>query len=531
MLIWPFITLTLGLTAILGYVISKIEIDKVMSNWENRRCEVPIMTFASRFKPQDDPRTPGQFARDNFSFCMDKLVKEVTSVTLSPLLSVFSKQGDIMGSLGVVLNSIRKILYTIYEEFMKYLSGFFKRYTIVAQQIRIVTLHLKAAFERIHAAVLSLVFMGISLMRGFLNSIDFVFKVVLIILGIMVALIIILFFVLFPFIPMILSVITAIIVVAVGAMAGTAASYQGSFCFAPNTLILTENGRYARIKDLKIGDKLANNGIVESILQFEGKNTQMYSLGGIIVSGTHIVKSKDGNWNYVANDERSRKISSKEELLYCLNTSTHEIHILSPSTMENIIFKDWEEIESDDLIMQNIWNEKVLELLNNNTSKNVLNSNAYPAVSGNSTIVTPDGEASIQTIKLGDIVYDEMYMPTRVIGIVKTQTDIHMFNNDRPWSTNMIYKNTNENKWKRESNEGNELYVDIGYNLVTESGTFITKYFEDNVARYMIYRDFTEVGIDRIQEINKYVESRLRTREEVNKKSTHFTELPCVLDF
>jgi hypothetical protein len=213
MIVWPFITITLGLTFLLGYAITQIESDKIMKNWENRRCEIPIMTMAGQFKPSEDPRTSGKFASDNFSYCMDKIVKDVTYNVLTPILSVFGQQGYVAGTIGEVMNSVRYILRVMYEQFLSYISGFLQKYNIIAQQVRTVTLHLKQAFQRVNSIILSLVFAGLSIIRGIMNSVDFVIKVVIIILAILVALIFILFFAMFPFIPLILSVIVAKVIV------------------------------------------------------------------------------------------------------------------------------------------------------------------------------------------------------------------------------------------------------------------------------------------------------------------------------
>ena len=219
MLVWPFILLTLGLTAGLGYVIAQVERDKIMQNWEGRRCEVPIMTMGSYFKPADDPRTTSQFSKDNFSFCMDRLAKEVTSKVLTPIGNVFTSQSGVAGAISNAMNVIRTIIKAIFDKFMEFISGFMKKYEMVAQQVRVVTLHLKAAFQRANAIVFGMVFMGLTMIQGMMNTMSFVFKVVLIILAIMIILLIILFFILLPFMPIIMGVIAAIVAVAVWAMA------------------------------------------------------------------------------------------------------------------------------------------------------------------------------------------------------------------------------------------------------------------------------------------------------------------------
>ena len=65
---WPFILITFALFLGLGYMIAGLERTSVINDWKNRRCELPIMTAAFFFKPDDDVRSSSDFASDNFNF-------------------------------------------------------------------------------------------------------------------------------------------------------------------------------------------------------------------------------------------------------------------------------------------------------------------------------------------------------------------------------------------------------------------------------------------------------------------------------
>ena len=498
MIVWPFITITLGLTFLLGYAITQIESDKIMKNWDNRRCDLPIMTMAGQFKPPEDPRTSGQFASDNFGYCMDKIVKDVTYNVLTPILSVFGQQGYVAATIGEVMNSVRYIMHVMYEQFISYISGFLQKYNIIAQQVRTVTLHLKQAFQRVNSIILSLVFAGLSIIRGIMNSVDFVIKVVIIILAILVALIFVLFFVMFPFIPLILSVILAIVAVAVGAMAGQAASYGNSFCFAPHTLIRTENGAKF-ISEIKIGDRLYGGSIVESVIRLSGKNTKLWRINGIYVSGTHLVEKSpmSGKWHPVAKDNRAVYTHYTEGYIYCLNTSDHVIPVMTNS-LNMIRFRDWEEIDSDDFVTQEQWNNSVFQKLNGELPTDNIISNVYPSLSPRTEVVTPFGNKQIAAIKIGDIVIDQNGAKTAVLATIKTITPA--------FGDGMIYRYAG--KWIRINLPQSDIIQnDHGYNIITAEGTFLAIYNNERT----IFRDFTEVGHASIKSVNKCVESKLRT--------------------
>lgn len=513
MLFWPFMLLTVTLTAGLGYLIAQIERDKVMSNWSNRRCEVAIMTMGSYFKPKDDPRTPSQFSKDNFSFCMDSLVKKVTSQVMTPLGNVFSKQAGSAGIVSQAMNAIRVLLKKIYDAFMEYLSEFFRKYNNIAQQVRTVTLHLKAAFGRVNAMMVSMVYMGLTMIKGMMNTIDFVFKVVLIILGIMVALIILLWFVLFPFIPLVLSVIGAIVAVAIGAMAGTAASYKDSFCFAPDTFIIMKDGSVKPISQIQLGDVLLDGIVVDSVMKMSGKEVLLWSINGVYVTGTHLVKKEnEEGWHPVKDDSRAIRTSYIEGYVYCLNTSTHTIPVQS-SQSKLLYFRDWEELEDTDTTGHYEWNYNVIQQLNEGKlneewSSQVEGSLEYPSLSPAVYIKTPNGPRKAIDIEIGATVYDQNYNPTQVLGIVRTNTHIpeeHLEENN--WATNMIYKDNEI--WRRMYSVGKTPLVSvIGINIITEEGTFVAVLNNNDT----ILRDFTEVGYTQIEFTNKCVESRLRSQ-------------------
>jgi len=513
MLFWPFMLLTVALTAGLGFVIAQIERDKIISNWSTRRCNVPIMAMGSYFKPKDDPRTPSQFSKDNFSFCMDSLVKTITAQVMTPLGTVFSKQAGSASVVSQAMNAIRVILKKIYDAFMEYIDEFMRKYNNIAQQIRTVTLHLKAAFGRVNTMMISLIYIGLTLIRGMMNTIDLVFKIVLIICGIMVAIIIILWFILLPVIPIILAALGAILAVAVGTMAVSAASYKNTFCFSPTTRVVMNDKTVKPISTIKLGDVLQNNILVDSIMKISGNEVPLWNLNGIYVSGTHLVmKSTEDGWHPIQEDPRAVKTNCTEEYVYCLNTSTHTIPIQS-SSGETQYFRDWEELDDIDTTGHYEWNYTVLHQLNRGKSSDkwpstIDGSLEYPAISGTMRIKTPTGHVTAQSLHVGDTVCDQSNRPTRILGIIQTTTHISKKENiHTDWLTNMIYKE--DDIWKRmPSYATTELVHVTGINIITEEGSFIAVHD----TKEIILRDFTEVGYAQIESTNKCVEGRLRSQ-------------------
>ena len=80
------------------------------------------MFAASYFKPDEDPRTPGEFATDNFSFCMKGLVHEVMEVVMAPFMEVFSGQASSTGVVTEMMNGIREIITVMYNAFLSFIK-------------------------------------------------------------------------------------------------------------------------------------------------------------------------------------------------------------------------------------------------------------------------------------------------------------------------------------------------------------------------------------------------------------------------
>jgi hypothetical protein len=95
------------------------------------------------------------------------------------------------------------------------------------------------------------------------------------------------------------------------------------FCFAPNTLILMANGKYKKIKDIKLGDEVMLGGKVTAIGQ--STSDDMYTYNGVEVSGGHALY-EDGKWTRVKDSKYAVKLDLPEDtLVYPMATENHLI--------------------------------------------------------------------------------------------------------------------------------------------------------------------------------------------------------------
>jgi hypothetical protein len=276
------------------------------------------------------------------------------------------------------------------------------------------------------------------------------------------------------------------------------------------------DGTHRPISQLELNDILAGGARVEGILQFSGRSVPLWQLNGVYVSGSHLVESTDnpGTWHSVSDDPRATLTQHTEEYIYCLNTTTRVIPVVT-DTGSIIWFRDWEELEDTDTRGQYEWNFRVMQELNKDAPHaqwgKIGGPNYYSAVSPNMQIATPNGKVPIASIRIGDTVFADVHNGTRtlttVLGIcnIITMSDVH----NHFWATNMIVKDAGNGIWKREILTKDEISNTTGIHLITEAGTFVayTDMDTDNTATY---RDYTEVGYTRIEAVNECVEARLR---------------------
>ena len=178
---WPFFLITFSLIFALGLTIAGLERSGVMNNWQTRRCELPVMMAAMFFKPDSDPRTKSEFASENFEFCMKTYVDKFMALLMTPVNMLFGKQADIASSAVGMVDTIRQIAATLYNTLSSYLEQYYFRFNASIYEISRVIQYLRMAFRRANGMMMSMLYSGITMFRGMLNTIQFVIQVILII--------------------------------------------------------------------------------------------------------------------------------------------------------------------------------------------------------------------------------------------------------------------------------------------------------------------------------------------------------------
>jgi hypothetical protein len=545
-----FTILTILLLFGLSLAIVLPRMSEISQNW-NMYKDNPFVIFASPLlKPENDKRTRMEFASDTFKEGINSQGSKVFGMFMTPVFEILKMFSNTTNSLLNNLVGIRELLKNFFGGMLRILGPFQRRFELTTAQLRKTFIELNHSISKVGGVATGAVYAGISAVQTMMNMFDLMKNVTIAILVILVAMVFWFWFILWPIIPLILVAIGMLASAGAGGQVSGMASTFG--CFEPNTLIKLSDNSNKPIKDLKIGDTLFNNSIVESILYFEDSNQEFYNYKNVIVSGSHIVYESAPI--FVCNSEHAKKLEKGPEKFYCLITSNRRIPVVSNNidlsgnlVEESILFADWEELDESDESSLYEWNKIVFETLNNKPdlyvkpTESIIQSEA--ALAYETCILTQFGKQKIHTIKPGTFVYDEKNNLTKVVGVVKidpksinsfiplnfstfsaisnacwiqTKRDILYAQAGMHLETiNEIYKPYCESRmiWCCDKYDDQILFGYDNhpwYHLITESGSFVIC---DN--KYIIVRDFTDVGPT---EIEKTYEKTLNDVRNFNSR-------------
>lgn len=502
------IVMTLALTAGLAFLIASTDIEAIKGNWDTRRCEVPIQLSAYLFKPDADPRTPSQFASDNFAFCTKEVVNSVLQIAFAPLYAVAGQQTNAVAGMQGPLNSVRSMLTNAKNTFSKYMDKQYRQFSVLTVLATKTWQHLLFAMGRVQAMVLSVVYIGLSLSATVQMTLQFILKVISIFIGILAAMIILLFFVLFPFMPMILSMI--VVLTSVGlASAGMA----GAFCIDPEARIQLADGSVKALKDIKLGDKLQSmthsdgTNRVEGVLRVDATSEPLVVLNGVLLSKSHRVYH-DKKWILAYQHPDAIATTRVLPELICLNTTEHSVPVVG---LHGCIYAgDWEEVDTEQ--GRKAWIQWVHLKLNGGHHNPSLYPTAVPLVSLELKVRKEGvGWVPIKTIQIGDSIYGNGHY-TKVKGLYSGELQVEEVPTNPEWISDGVWILREGRFWSptasgvQDTEDGTKTVQ--GLYLVTENG-YVNTY---RYGKQELLRDFTEVGMAAIEQSYTMLDTFLRKK-------------------
>jgi hypothetical protein len=485
--VYPFIGLVIFVTIGYAFLLGASSAEDIKTHWSERRCELNIMITAYMYKPEEYKGSAMDFASENFNFCIGSMTNDYLNTLFAKLFESLKLQMGAAELMTSVMNTLRGSLADIFKPFSKMMAKFWNKFKQIGSLTSRVFQQLYMAMKKASAVAIASLYSAISLQAAFLNGIDLVVKIIMIVLYIMLALAVIFFL---PLIPVMVFVFMATAGIE-SAFPGRTGGMGAVFCFSETTKVLTAGIGELFIKDLSLGQILANGSMVEAIIEVPGTSEIIYSLDGVKVSGGHRVWSNtDGKFISVKDHPDAIQTSEKYIKLWTLITSNREIPVKGSKGL--IRFADWEELP-DTAPYAKYWDSIVRDMLNSKDSEAKLP--ITPPCLDKSIRVKKYmcGTVPLMSIKMGDWIYDSKAW-TKVIGVCNRRV-YGGIGDKGERITDGVWIQDSRNKISHPTGKSDSWIWD-GMQLITESGIF--QIYLPN--KELVVRDFTEVGLANLSE-------------------------------
>jgi hypothetical protein len=489
-----FVILNLALLLGFLFILGDGSRTDIMAHWAKRRCDFNVMLTAFMYKPESYAGSAFEFSSENFNFCISAKSTTYLQNMFNSLFEVLKKQMEASDVMANVMTALRGQLNSIYAPFSLMMTKFYAKFKQIGALASRIFQHLYMAMKKAAGTAIASVFVAISLQTAFMNSIDFLIKVIMIVLYILMGLAVIFFLPILPFLVIVLMTVSGI----ENAMPGSTGPMGSVFCFAKDTNVILPKGDFKHISLLKPGDILHNGILVQAVIEVPGE--ALYSLDGILVSGFHCLYH-EGDIIYVKDHPRAIKSLVKDKTLWTLITDKREIPIMG--TRGPLRFLDWDEIP-DSREAEVAWEIVANGILNRKPHTKVMVPESAPCLDpGLKVFITQGGWRQLREVKVGDWIRDYTGW-TRVTGICERIVHKAIGKRDNRITDGMWFLNHN-GAWSHPRGQLQDVTWK-GLQLITESGSFR---IQMNSSSEYIVRDFTEVGSEKILESHTRVECLL----------------------
>jgi hypothetical protein len=371
----------------------------------------------------------GYNAQDNIDFCLKRVFLKEAPGVLAPVYEASSSLNSAMSSAGSGLMTVRTTLAGLTDGISAVVRSFNKRIQNIMQVLKGKFGNLEHLMGRVVALLYAIIYSGITALAAGSTFAK-----------------------------------------------GTVGTFLETFCFPAGTPVLCEDGVYRAIETLKVGDRLATystKNVVESTFEFDGSQTQMCSIEGVIVSTNHFVRHQ-GNWIPAGKHPKAQSAPSYERI-YCLNTSLHRFWV------KDLLVADFEESEEIAGLVQ----AEVEEKLNGYSQTDTHESNYNLGIHPDYEVATEKGWRPLRNVGIGTVLVDGNI----VRGIVKEGVSGVT---EKGFAKAQLVWSHEEGKWKRQHNEPFVNGKQVLWQLLTDKNVFHVR--RPNTHEETPVRDYAEIN-------------------------------------
>ena len=417
------------LVLIIGFVIYSyctvmVNAQAIKDDWGNQRCNPKVLPVAGFINKPDD-KTIAEFTQENFTYCIQDVLKNITGNAVQPLTYITSSYATFFLALKNEVQSIRGMMDYMRNSVATFSEDVLGRILNVMAPLQQIIISMRDAISKTQGILTSALFTALGSYYTLKSVLGAFIELLIIILFSLLAIIIPLW--ILPFTWGLASSLTAIFLgisiplAIVTATLSKIMNIQGSsipvlkipsLCFDKNNVLEMKDKSVKRIQDIQVGDDLLHDGKVTAVLKLNASHAVMYELNGVIVSGCH--KVKFGKlWIRVDEHPSGKMIKNYDQaFIYCLNTQEKRI------TIKDFVFADWDELcEEDDIKFI----KYALKKIDPDAELKHVHKYLGSGFIGSTTLVCNDGTIeNIENIRVNDILYGNV----KVEGIVEIDGSI-----------------------------------------------------------------------------------------------------------
>ena len=305
--VFVFIVLITMLFLIFAYMTVMKNVQPIKDDWVNQRCKPQVIPFAGLINKPDDMSVI-DFTGKNFSECIQNILISITGTAIQPITYITHTISELINLILGVLQHIRALVSSIKSNLTKIAVEIMGRIGNIMVPLQQIIIAVVDSMEKIKGILTAGLYTSLGtyyVLKALLGAIvQFIITILIVLAALVFAMWIIPFTwpiamtmtIIFISISVPLAIIvvffTQVLHVQVD-MSIPGVPSRPAVCFDKNTIIKMENGTSKSIYDITVGEKLYNNGFVTSKMKLDARHSQMYTLHGIIVSSSHMVKLND----------------------------------------------------------------------------------------------------------------------------------------------------------------------------------------------------------------------------------------------
>ena len=355
---WLTIIVCLIVFVIVSYYHVQNSIQPILDDWSNQRCNPAVIPFAGMINAPTG-ESAIQFTGENFEQCTQNVLGEIAQYAFMPIYYLLNAITSMFSELSEAMDSMRSMFNNMRNSVSDQGNDLFSRSLNITLPLLHIFRKIGSIFGKVQGTLVSGMY---TLYAGFVTTESlflFIYEATISILYIIVAFILVCFGIGWLFPPvlttgfaaaafMAILLIPTIIMIVIMQDIFSASGIDSppavpGYCFAGDTLLKMANGKQKKMRDLIVGDELAESGKVTAVMQSSSYGCHVFNIDGVLVTSTHKIYH-DGNWICASDHPKGYFVDDfQDALVYCIGTSSKTIKI------KNMVFSDWDEVDDVDI--------------------------------------------------------------------------------------------------------------------------------------------------------------------------------------